>query len=1003
MFALRATVLLFLPLFFNYAVAIGQQNCVSFKSSSSSFPVVSNGQAAPVFISSDDWPGVQRAASDFVSDIQKVTNVKSTLSNVTSSSSSLKSTRPIIIGTLGKSSLIDQVVNNTGLDVSGIQGRWESFIRKEVANPLPGVASAYLMIGSDKRGTIYSLYDLSEQFGVSPWYWWADVPVTTNAQLFTSECSHGPPTVQFRGIFLNDEQPSLQNWAMEKFTNGTGAALTGSPFNHLFYTKLFELILRVKGNYLWPAIWSSAFAIDDPMNQFLADYYGVAMGTSHQEPMMRSTPIEFDLFETGPWAYSLNNATIYNYWLNGTIRAKPFESVYTMGMRGSGDIPLAEGQNIDLLTKIISDQRQILTDVYNGTDITTIPQIWALYKEVEGYYDDGMTVPEDITLLWTDDNWGNIRRFPVESERNRSGGAGIYYHVDYVGAPRDFKWITSSQISRMHEQLSIGVEKNATRLWILNVGDLKPYERETEFFLTYAWNSSLYDKDNLDSYVVGWAQREFDLSLSDADVVSNIIANVTRWNMRRKPELLNSTTYSLINYREAESVQAGWADTLAASTKIYNSLSKDMQPAFFQMVQHPVTASANLGNMMIAAGMNNVRASQARVSANALADQVVQLFEKDFDIQTDYHTILDGKWDHMMEQTHIGYYYWQQPMADTMPMITRVQSRKQALAGIMRIVVEGNQGAWPGDNPFQCANGYNCGPPTMTLDSFDNFQSRFIDVGAAGPQAFTFTVSTNVSWLTLSATKGSISPTTQEQRLFASVPDWSKLEPGANYAGINFTATATGAGVAQQLVKVLTVPAIFIAQNTKPSLPSSFKGFVETGGVVSMEAVHASRNTSVAGVSWTVLPGLGRTLSAITPWPRTGPGEGNFSVGQGPSVEYDFFTFSDSNASVTTLLSVSLNSLGLDRPLGFAVQLDSLDVQSSYFMPFAVPGSLPDIWNDFASNSIIPVTMKWTNISAGAHTLKIFMIEPTVVVQKIFIDTGGLQDSYLGPPESIIV
>ncbi|KDQ23911.1 glycoside hydrolase family 115 protein [Pleurotus ostreatus PC15] len=976
--------------------AIGQSSCVSFQSSSSSFPVVQGQKASPVVLSSDDWPGVQQAASDFVSDIQKVTGIKPSLSNVTAST--LRGL-PIVIGTLGKSSLINQIVNNTNLDVSSVAGKWEAFMTKVVVNPLPGVDRAYVMIGADKRGTIYAIYDHSEQIGVSPWYWWADVPTTKHSDVFVTPggCSHGSPTVKYRGIFLNDEQPALQNWAAEKFTSGTGAKLTGSPFNHLFYTKLFELLLRLKANYLWPAIWSSAFAIDDPVNQPLADWYGVVMGTSHQEPMMRSSPIEFNLFETGPWDYNTNSEVIRQYFLEGAQRAKNFESVFTVGMRGAGDEPLSEDTNIALLQRIVSDQRDILMEVFNGTDITTVPQVWALYKEVEGYYEDGMRVPDDITLLWSDDNWGNIRRFPIESERNRTGGAGVYYHFDYVGDPRDYKWITTNQISKVYEQMSIAVDREATRIWIVNVGDLKPYERETEFFINMAWNSTRWNPNNLDTFVTSWAQREFDLSASDAGKVNEIVANLTRFNARRKHELLSPTTYSLIDYREAESVIDSWKRLRDASTAVYDSLPSAMKPAFFQMVQHPVVASDIVGRMLISAGQNNMRASQARLSTNSLADQVEDLFMQDFDLETQYHSLLDGKWDHMMDQTHLGYYYWQQPMANTMPAITKVQPKKQALAGPMRIVPEGTLGAWPGDNPNQCSQGFNCGPPSVSLDSNDPFGNRYIDIGAGGPTPFTFTATSNVSWLQLSPSQGSISPDSPEQRVFVSVKNWNSISAGKSAAVISFKATPQGQPSSTVTVNVAA---------TRNDVPSGFKGFVEGSGVISMEAAHASRNTTVSGITWTELVGYGRTLSAVTPMPRFGDNNGgNFTAGSGPSLEYDFVNFNTigGGLNVTTLVSPSLNANGLDRPLGVAVQIDNLNPQTKYFIPPAVPGALPSEWNTFVANSIVPVQTSFTGLQPGTHTLRIWMIEPAVVVQKIFIDAGGLRPSYLGPPESVRV
>ncbi|KAJ6625989.1 hypothetical protein B0H10DRAFT_2430075 [Mycena sp. CBHHK59/15] len=976
-------------------VALGQDTCVTFKSSASTFTVANNGKSASLILSSDEWPGVQRAAQDFAADIQRVTGIKPTVANISSRSTP---SLPIIIGTLGKSSLIDQIVNTSKVDVSSIENQWEAFMTKVIANPLPGVEKAYVMIGADKRGTIFAMYDHSEQFGVSPWYWWADVPTMQHPALFVtpSGCSHGSPSVKYRGIFLNDEQPALQNWAAEKFTNGTGAALTGSPFNHLFYTKLFELMLRFKANFIWPAQWSSAFGVDDSQNQFLADMYGIVMGTSHEEPMMRSIPVEWNLFGIGPWDYVVNAQNVYNFWVNGTIRAKPFENLWTVGMRGNGDEPLAEGNDIALLEKIISDQRGLLSNVFNISDVTAIPQVWALYKEVEGFYDDGMTVDDDITLLWTDDNYGNVRRYPIASERNRTGGAGVYYHIDYVGSPRDYKWITSSQIPKIYEQMSIAIDRDATRVWVVNVGDLKPYERETEFFITYGWNASRWNPDNLDNFVSLWAQREFDLSAEDTATVTSIVANLTRFNSRRKPELLNSTTFSLINYRESDNVLAAWQQLQDASTAIYNKLSTAIKPAFFQLVQHPVLASANLGNMLISAGQNNLRASQARLSTNALADQVEALFENDFDLETEYHTILDGKWDHMMDQTHLGYAYWQQPMTNSMPPISRVQKNKQALPGVMRISPEGSLAAWPGDNQFQCGQMFNCPPPTVNIDQFDPIPNRFIDVGAGGPAPFTFTATVNASWLTLSATHGSISPSNTEQRIFATV-DWSQLPAGLSEAAINFTATSGNPPTKQM------TPAFIVANKT--DVPAGFKGFIEGGGAITFEAEHATRNNSVAGMVWRVIPGLGRTFSGVTPWPRLGNNDQNFTAGAGPSLEYDFYNFNGGNITVTTFVSPSNNGNGLDRPLAFAVQVDSAPIQTSHFFPPAVPGQEPVGWdgNDgFAANNIVSVPMKFV-LSPGAHTLKLFTVEPAVVVQKIVINTGGVKPSYLGPPESVLI
>ncbi|KAG8921509.1 hypothetical protein FRC02_000187, partial [Tulasnella sp. 418] len=595
--------------------AIGHQQCVSFTSGANAgFPIVSGGNAAPIYISASDSPSVHRALKDFASDIGKVSGKTPQIFNTTSFAGLKPKSKPIIVGTVA--SLKPILGNSTADIIQGLEGKWETYTGKVVTNPLPGVPEAYVLIGSDRRGAIYGLYELSEQSGVSPWYWWADVPIQKHSSIFASACQHGPPSVKYRGIFINDEQPAIQNWAQEKFTNGTG-----QPFNHLFYENLFELLLRLRANYLWPAMWGAMFGVDDPLNQYTADYYGIVMGTSHQEPMMRSSPNEWYKFYGSAWNWTTNSELINQYMKEGAQRAKPYESLFTMGMRGDGDLPLEDGTNIHILEDIIAHQRTILSEVYNTTDLSTIPQVWTLYKEVQKYYERGLKVPDDITLMWADDNWGNIRRFPLASERNRTGGAGIYYHYDYVGSPRNYKWIISTQLEKVYEQMSLAYTRGADRIWIVNVGDLKPYEYATEFFINLGYNATRWNQNTIRDFVTTWATREFNQPSKSA-VIADIIANTTRFNSRRKPELWGPTTYSLTDYRESDDWVGGWKATYDASTSIYNSLQNSgTKASYFQLVHHAVQASYNLANLYVTVGKNNLFASQARISTNDLADQ----------------------------------------------------------------------------------------------------------------------------------------------------------------------------------------------------------------------------------------------------------------------------------------------------------------------------------------------------------------------------------------------
>ena len=467
---------------------------ITTEKSEGAFTLSEAGKSSPLFVGSEDYPGVMLVAKLLQTDIRNVTNAEPSLSKI-SSDKIPEAKEIVLIGTLGKNSLIDQLVEDKKLDVKDIEGKWETFLIQVVKNPFPNVDHALVITGSDKRGTIYGMFDLSEKMGVSPWYWWADVPIKKKDNVYVLPVGYttGEPKVKYRGIFLNDEAPALSGWAKEKF----------GGLNHEFYEHVFELILRLKGNYLWPAMWDNNFDDDDSLNQKLADEYGVVMGTSHHEPMMRSWK-EWQKYGHGDWNYQTNDSTLREYWREGIERMNSYESIVTLGMRGNGDEAMSQTSNIGLLERIISDQRKILADV-TGKDVTTIPQVWALYKEVQEYYDKGMRVPDDVTLLLCDDNWGNIRKLPKLTAKPRKGGYGIYYHFDYVGGPRNYKWLNTNQIERTWEQMRLAYEYGAERIWIVNVGDLKPMEFPISFFLDYAWNPEKYSAESLPEYYKSWA------------------------------------------------------------------------------------------------------------------------------------------------------------------------------------------------------------------------------------------------------------------------------------------------------------------------------------------------------------------------------------------------------------------------------------------------------------------------------------------------------------------
>jgi hypothetical protein len=639
---------------------IGEQQYVAFTANSPGFPIVSGGRIAPILVSKDDWPGVVRVAGDLRGDIQRVTGATPTVLHAEGDASK---TTPIILGTIGQSPLIDDLIRRHKLDVSGVEGHWESAVTTIVERPFPGVNRALVLAGADKRGTIYAAYDLSEQIGVSPWYWWADVRIPHHNTLIVSPGRHlqPEPAVKYRGIFLNDEAPALSGWTTEKF----------GGMNSRFYTKVFELLLRLKANFLWPAMWNNAFATDDPENTRLADEYGIVMGTSHEEPMMRAEKEWTQNPNHGPWNYSTNPKQIDEFWREGMIRNKNYEQVVTLGMRGLADTPMSAVAGSQQLEAIVTKQREILKETVNP-DITKVPQLWALYKEVQGYYEKGMRVPDDVTLLWSDDNWGDLRRVPTPEERKRSGGTGIYYHFDYVGGPRSYKWLNTNYVPKIWEQMHIALTYGADRIWIVNVGDLKPMEFPIEFFLDYARTPERWNQDNLHQFTVDWAKREF--GPDHAEDIAACVEGYTHLNSDRKPELLDPNTFSITNYNEADRVAAEWNGLIQRTDFLAKELPPDEQASFFELVKYPVDASGNVALMYIAAGRNAFSSRLGDMKTNEYKSEVERRFTLDKQLTDEYnHQLQGGKWDHMMDQTHIGYTYWNEPPANAMPAVTELQ------------------------------------------------------------------------------------------------------------------------------------------------------------------------------------------------------------------------------------------------------------------------------------------------------------------------------------------
>lgn len=793
------------------------------------FPIANKVDVATVLYDPSENILVKKSSEFLASDIEKVTGKKPQVS----AAARVESANIIVVGTVGNNPLINRLVAEKKLDVSAITGQWERFIIQTVDNPSPGVRQALVIVGSDRRGAAYGVFTLSEKMGISPWYWWADAPVKKNDAIFLKKVRYvsDGPAVKYRGIFINDESPAFRYWAFEKF----------GGINHKCYEKIFELLLRNKANFLWPSMWlPTMFYVDDPLNPKVADEFGIVVSTSHHEPMTRAHN-EWSLFNGGAWNYQTNKDKLQEFWRGGIKRLGQYESVITVGMRGDGDEGMAEETAVDLLQTVIKDQRQIIAEV-TGKPAEKTPQLWAIYKEVQDYYDKGMRVDDDITILFSDDNWGNIRYLPKKKDLNRAGGYGMYYHFDYVGAPVSYRWLNVTQIERVWEQMKLTYEHGVDQIWIANVGDIKPMELPISFFMDYAWNPKSIEAGDLTRYYEKWSTQQFGEYYPKE--IGELLALYTKYNSRRIPEMLTPDTYSLENYREADRIVEEYQELLEKSEAIYAKLPETHKSAFFQLVLSPVEMSCNINEMYVAAGKNKLYATQGRTSANIYAEKVKKLFHKDEELTRQFHEDLEnGKWNHMMSQTHMGYTSWNHPRANVMPAVSYIHTKAPAQLGYA--IEYGPAPSWGGfsveaDPLF-----------STTFAEFDpiNKQSYYLDIFNMGNAPLSYSIEPQNDWITLSKSAGTVQ---HDEKVYLSI-NWGKAPKGP----------ATGALVIKGAGKEYTVK-VPVRNNLPPA-----SGFVENNGVISIEAANFSKKIDSRDIHWTIVRNLDRTGSSVIIQPLT--------------------------------------------------------------------------------------------------------------------------------------
>ncbi len=610
--------------------------------------VSSDNQTATLIFEDSEHSVIEIAVTDLAKDIERVSGQRP---NTQNSPEGIDGP-VVLVGTIGKSVWIDALAEAEKIDLSSVKGQWETFLLQSVDQPLPGVEQGFVIIGSDPRGTAFGVYELSQAIGVSPWYWWADVtPKTADALYLAGDTQvQGPPSVKYRGFFINDEDWKLHPWAMRTFDPELG------DIGPKTYEKVFELMLRLKANTLWPAMHevTQAFNIY-PENKYVAERYAIVMGSSHAEPMLRNNVTEW----TEPHAdynYVNNREGVLEYWRQRVEENSAFESIFTIGMRGIHDSGMvgadSDEQRIALLEQIFEDQRALI-DRYVDTPLEEVPQMFNPYKEVLDLYRGGLTVPDDVTIVWPNDNHGYIRYLPDAEERARSGGSGIYYHVSYLGAPFAYLWLYTTPPALVWYEMNKAYDYGAQDLWILNVGDMKNSEIGMDLFLQMAWDIDRWNLDTLPEFLETWAASAF--GKEHAGAIAEVMTDYFLWNHKRRPEHLQwylphtRFAQSPLSNEETRERLLAFEDMSERAKTLWESVPNDLQDAFFQLVYYPVRGSA-LANQRYFGIEQYHRFFNSNPPRARQFGAIARNAEDELNAITAYYNsdLADGKWRHFM-------------------------------------------------------------------------------------------------------------------------------------------------------------------------------------------------------------------------------------------------------------------------------------------------------------------------------------------------------------------
>ena len=943
--------------------------------------------AATFIVETEAFEGVKRIAQKVANDFEKVCGTLPTIAESFSPNGNCENT--IIFATLNKSPLTDTLAREGKFDPSDIQGKREVYGIKFIDKPFDGVSQALLVCGSDKRGTIYGMFALSEFIGVSPLHFWGDAePVRREKIDITGEIEtvSKEPSVKYRGFFINDEWPCFGNWTFSRF----------GGFTAEMYEHVFELLLRLKGNYLWPAMWTSSFALDGPgsLNEELADIYGVVMGASHHEPCLRASE-EWDKVR-GPqseygndWNYYINKNGLLQYWEDGLKRSGKYEKIITIGMRGERDSSmLGEGSslkdNIDLLKDIIKNQRELIKKHVNH-DIDKVPQVLALYKEVEEYFYGSAEAGslkdwgelDGVICMLCEDNFGFMRTLPTADTRERRGGFGMYYHFDYHGGPVSYEWMPSSPYEKTWEQMCMAYDYGIRDIWIVNVGDLKFNEVPLAYFMELAYNFEKWGTaavNSIDAYTAEWLEKTFPLlDETVREKMARVLHGYIKINALRRPEAQNAEIYHPCHYLETDRMINFTEEIGKLNDEVYTALGGNEKDAYYSMVYFPAKASINLLRMNLYAGKNRHYAKQGRKIANYYSDLVTACIEKDRALAHEFSLFRDGKWKGMELEQHIGFVKWNEDNC-RFPLRIKVEPAYKP-----RMVVSRK------DREEVYTKAYGS-PMTIAIDDFLYMGNDevIIEIANDGIGSIDYTIEADAQhdWLELSSLKGNVE--VQEEIVLRC--DRQKLTDTIKTARLLVKDRET--------VVSLEIKARALDIGKLPPMT-----FLENNGVITMNANHFCDKKDAPGGGFIELKNFGRSGCGMKVFPFTSIFDGQ---PEKPALLYRFL-IEETGTYTTEIWSTPTNPVKNAQPLRFQLA----DSKGAEQVIIAVPadfkaGSPSDKgWCDGVLDNI-RISTAQLSMEKGVQHISISAMDAGFVLERIVIYKTGKPplNSYLGPAES---